>query len=125
MATQLYRQGTLGKALEEALDELVQSGAITPQAAMRATEHFDKSVVENLGKATSTATMKGGLLSYRYVNSVLTLNMRDVAFDFKERGRGSQSVDSGSLKVVACDASFFDGDSAPQKGASKPRSRPK
>lgn len=51
MSTQyyeLYRRSTLGVTLTEALDELIQSGHINPQLAMKVLSQFDKSMAEAL-----------------------------------------------------------------------------
>jgi transcription initiation factor TFIIA small subunit len=59
MATQpqyyeLYRRSTLGVTLTEALDELIQSGHISPQLAMKILTQFDKSMAEALGENVRT-----------------------------------------------------------------------
>ncbi|KAL6616793.1 hypothetical protein ACP70R_039063 [Stipagrostis hirtigluma subsp. patula] len=49
MATfELYRRSTIGNCLTETLDELVSSGAVSPELAIQVLVQFDKSMTEAL-----------------------------------------------------------------------------
>ncbi|KAL5672681.1 hypothetical protein ACJX0J_016987, partial [Zea mays] len=49
MATfELYRRSTIGTCLTETLDELVSSGAVSPELAIQVLVQFDKSMTEAL-----------------------------------------------------------------------------
>lgn len=49
-AYELYRRSTLGVTLTEALDDLVQSGALPPHLAMLVLYQFDKSMSQALAE---------------------------------------------------------------------------
>ncbi|KAJ7055610.1 Gtf2a2 protein [Mycena amicta] len=48
---EFYRGSSLGMALTDSLDELITSGAITPQLAMKVLQQFDKSLADTLVKS--------------------------------------------------------------------------
>uniref|UniRef100_A0A453GVJ4 Transcription initiation factor IIA subunit 2 n=1 Tax=Aegilops tauschii subsp. strangulata TaxID=200361 RepID=A0A453GVJ4_AEGTS len=81
-AIDLYRQSVIGVALIETLDEMVASGALSPDLAMAVVMQFDKSMCHALDKhVESRATFKGGnLRTYRYCDSIWTLNLRNTTF---------------------------------------------
>jgi hypothetical protein len=41
-AFELYRKSTVGICLTEALDELIQSGSLPPEVALKVLGHFDR-----------------------------------------------------------------------------------
>jgi transcription initiation factor TFIIA small subunit len=56
---QLYRESSLGKALTETLDELIQDQLLDPPTAMKVLSQFDSSISEALRiKVRSRATFK-------------------------------------------------------------------
>ncbi|KAF7040762.1 hypothetical protein CFC21_050639 [Triticum aestivum] len=81
-AIELYRQSVIGVALIETLDEMVASGALSPDLAMAVVMQFDKSICHALDKhVESRATFMGGNLhTYRYCDSIWTLNLRNTTF---------------------------------------------
>ncbi|CAK5285009.1 unnamed protein product [Mycena citricolor] len=68
---ELYRASSIGMALTDSLDELITSGAITPQLAMKVLQVFDEAIYEKLAKTVGTgpekakATLKGKMKTYR------------------------------------------------------------
>ncbi|KAF7367173.1 Transcription initiation factor IIA gamma subunit [Mycena sanguinolenta] len=47
---EFYRGSSIGMALTDSLDELITSGAITPQLAMKVLQQFDKSLADTMVK---------------------------------------------------------------------------
>ncbi|KAM0786959.1 hypothetical protein ACM66B_002378 [Microbotryomycetes sp. NB124-2] len=104
---QLYRRSSLGAALFEALDELIQSGHINPQLAMRVLNQFDKSASQTLATQVKTkSAVKAHLQTYRLVEEVWTFVLKDPTFKFENN---SETVTvPGKLKIVACKAGTAD-----------------
>ncbi|KAK4057358.1 Transcription initiation factor IIA subunit 2 [Microbotryomycetes sp. JL221] len=103
---QLYRRSSLGAALFEALDELIQSGHINPQLAMRVLNQFDKSASQTLATQVKTkSTVKAHLQTYRLVEEVWTFVLKDPMFKFEDQ----ETVQvPGKIKIVACKAGTAD-----------------
>ncbi|XP_037416226.1 transcription initiation factor IIA subunit 2-like isoform X2 [Triticum dicoccoides] len=64
-AIDLYRHSAIGVALIETLNEMVASGALSPELAMAVIMQFDKG---------------GNLRTYRFCDSIWTLNLRNTTF---------------------------------------------
>ncbi|KAI0938664.1 Transcription initiation factor IIA small chain (TFIIA 13.5 kDa subunit), variant 2 [Taiwanofungus camphoratus] len=66
---EFYRGSSIGMALTDSLDELITSGAITPQLAMKVLQQFDKSLADTMVKQvkTKTALKVGPSPSFRSV----------------------------------------------------------
>ncbi|KAJ2737151.1 Transcription initiation factor IIA subunit 2 [Coemansia sp. BCRC 34962] len=80
---ELYRSSTLGTALTDSLDELIQAGHITPQLAIQVLEQYDKSISEALSnKVKAKATVKGKLGIYRLCDDVWTFIVENPTFKF-------------------------------------------
>ena len=102
MASQyeLYRRSSLGLALTDTLDDLIQEGLLDPQMAMKVLAQFDSSIAEALkSKVRSRATLKGHLHVYRFCDDVWTFVIDNVNFRFE-----NDSVVADKVKVVACSA---------------------
>ena len=66
-AYELYRRSTLGVTLTEALDDLVQSGALPPHLAMLVLYQFDKSMSQALAeRVRNKISMKVFLLTHPF-----------------------------------------------------------
>ncbi|XP_055697155.1 transcription initiation factor IIA subunit 2 isoform X2 [Phlebotomus papatasi] len=100
MSYQLYRQTTVGLALQESLDELFKYGQITPQLALKVILQFDKSINAALSnRVKARVTFKAAKLNtYRFCDNVWTLMLNDV--EFREVHEFAK-VDK--VKIVACD----------------------
>ncbi|KAK9686033.1 Transcription initiation factor IIA subunit 2 [Basidiobolus ranarum] len=97
---ELYRRSTLGMALTDSLDELIQSGHMNPQLAMKVLVQFDKSITEALSsKVRSRATFKGHLDTYRFCDDVWTFIIENPTFRFEH-----DTVLADKVKIVACNA---------------------
>uniref|UniRef100_A0A8D1NUV1 Transcription initiation factor IIA gamma chain n=1 Tax=Sus scrofa TaxID=9823 RepID=A0A8D1NUV1_PIG len=59
MAYQLYRNTTLGKSLQESLDELKQSQQITPQLALQVLLHCEKAINSALAQRVRNSQFQG------------------------------------------------------------------
>eukprot|EP00842_Homolaphlyctis_polyrhiza_P001989 jgi/Hompol1/2791/HPOL_000383-RA len=94
---ELYRRSSLGIALTDTLDELIQDGHIEPQTALR----FDTSFAEALSKQVrSKASMKGHLHTYRFCDDVWTFIVdENPNFRFD-----NENVQANRVKIVACSA---------------------
>ncbi|EXC01187.1 Transcription initiation factor IIA subunit 2 [Morus notabilis] len=100
MATfELYRRSTIGMCLTETLDEMVQSGTLSPELAIQVLVQFDKSMTEALeSQVKSKVTIKvrlfvgidsrskgswivaGHLHTYRFCDNVWTFILQDALF---------------------------------------------
>ncbi|CEG82197.1 Putative Transcription initiation factor IIA subunit 2 [Rhizopus microsporus] len=82
------------------LDELIQSGHITPQLAMRVLVTFDRSISEALSQIVKNkATLKGHLHTYRFCDEVWTFIVENPNFKFDQ-----ELVSADKVKIVACNA---------------------
>lgn len=101
---QLYRRSSLGTALFEALDELIQSGHINPQLALKVLNQFDKSASLTLStdlKAKCSA--KGHLATYRLCDEVWTFILKNPTFKLENNSEIVGPL-PGKVKIVACKA---------------------
>ncbi|KAI8916064.1 transcription initiation factor IIA, gamma subunit, helical domain-containing protein [Gorgonomyces haynaldii] len=95
-----YRSSTIGVALTEAVDDLVQEGQLDPQLAMKVMQQFDISVGEALkNKVRARATLRGHLHMYRSCDDVYTFVVSDANFRFE-----NETVKADKVKIVACSA---------------------
>ncbi|TFK41806.1 transcription initiation factor IIA gamma subunit [Crucibulum laeve] len=96
---EFYRGSTIGMALTDSLDELITSGAITPQLAMKVLQQFDKSLADGMFKNVKTkVTLKGHLRNYRNCDDVWTFFVRNPAFKME----GNEQVGAPKIKIIAC-----------------------
>ncbi|TVU37022.1 hypothetical protein EJB05_18988, partial [Eragrostis curvula] len=104
MATfELYRRSTIGTCLTETLDDLVSSGAVSPELAIQVLVQFDKSMTEALeAQVKSKVTLKGHLHTYRFCDNVWTFILTDATFKSDEISETLSKV-----KIVACDSKLL------------------
>lgn len=121
--TQVY--SSIGLALIDSLDELVHSGRIEPQLAMKVIATFDKSITEVLADKVKTRLTfkvrarckyckktislpllmhslccKGHLDTYRFCDEVWTFLIKDVSFKLDNQN----TVQADRIKIVSCNA---------------------
>ncbi|KAI8583898.1 hypothetical protein K450DRAFT_220489 [Umbelopsis ramanniana AG] len=97
---ELYRRSSTGMALTDSLDELIQSGHINPQLAMKVLVTFDKSITEALtSKVKSKAVFKGHLDTYRFCDDVWTFVVDSVNAKLE-----TETITTERVKIVACNA---------------------
>ena len=98
---QLYRNTSLGIALQDALDEQVKTQQVTPSLALKVLQQFDKSMTQSLNQKVKTRyTFKGRLKVYRYCDNVWTCVIEDT--EFKE-SHSQEQISSKKVKIVACE----------------------
>ncbi|KAF8526613.1 transcription initiation factor IIA, gamma subunit, helical domain-containing protein [Hysterangium stoloniferum] len=96
---EFYRGSSIGMALTDSLDELITSGAITPQLAMKVLTQFDKSLTETLSKQVKTKTsLKGHLKTYRLCDDVWTFFVKNPQFKMES----NEVVSASKIKIIAC-----------------------
>ncbi|KAL8141245.1 hypothetical protein V2J09_007266 [Rumex salicifolius] len=97
MATfELYRRSTIGMCLTETLDEMVQSGTLSPEVAIQSMTEALESQVK------SKVTIKGHLHTYRFCDNVWTFILQDALL------KNEDSQDNvGRVKIVACDSKLL------------------
>ncbi|KAF7324785.1 Glycoside hydrolase [Mycena kentingensis (nom. inval.)] len=113
---EFYRGSPIGIALTDSLDELITSGDITPQLAIKVLQQFDKSLADTMvnsvkAKATLKASrapflyvptltpFQGHLKTYRNCDDVWTFVVKDASFKMD----GSEGVvHTPSVKIIAC-----------------------
>ncbi|ORY92162.1 transcription initiation factor IIA, gamma subunit, helical domain-domain-containing protein [Syncephalastrum racemosum] len=98
---ELYRRSSIGMALTDSLDELITTGHINPQLAMRVLSTFDKSISEALAQLVrNKANVKGHLHTYRFCDDVWTFIIENPNFKFEQQ----DTVSAEKVKIVACNA---------------------
>uniref|UniRef100_F1LEY5 Transcription initiation factor IIA subunit 2 n=1 Tax=Ascaris suum TaxID=6253 RepID=F1LEY5_ASCSU len=104
MAYQMYRTTTLGVALRNTLDELVEDGTISPPLAQNVMATFDKCINKALSQRVKNKTSfkADKLRAYRFCDNVWTFVMENV--EFRDATRPIEGVIE-RVKFVACDAS--------------------
>ncbi|GLT60578.1 hypothetical protein SLA2020_333390 [Shorea laevis] len=104
MATfELYRRSTIGMCLTETLDEMVQSGTLSPENAFQVLVQFDKSMTEALeNQVKSKVGLRGHLHTYRFCDNVWTFILQDAEFKNDENWEKI-----GRVKIVACDSKLL------------------
>ncbi|TFK97937.1 transcription initiation factor IIA gamma subunit [Pterulicium gracile] len=96
---EFYRGSSIGMALTDSLDELITSGAITPQLAMKVLQQFDKSLADTMVKQVkSKAILKGHLHTYRLCDDVWTFIVKTPVFKMES----SENVGAQKIKIIAC-----------------------
>jgi transcription initiation factor TFIIA small subunit len=98
-------------ALTDALDEMVVSGVISPIAAMKVLQEFDKSVCEAIRMTKVKANIKGRLHTYRFCGNVWTFLVEDASVHLTETDSSTREFKLKLLKVVACDSKLAENDS--------------
>ncbi|KAK9464615.1 transcription initiation factor IIA, gamma subunit, helical domain-containing protein [Lipomyces arxii] len=96
---ELYRRSSIGAALMDSLDALIQDSKIQPQLAMKILSTFDRCSADALGeKLRSTRlSFKGHLDVYRFCDDVWTFIIKDVQFKME----GNELVSAEKIKIVA------------------------
>ncbi|ORX41892.1 hypothetical protein BCR36DRAFT_587692 [Piromyces finnis] len=95
---ELYRRSSVGMALTDTLDEMIQGSLIDPQLAMKILHQFDLSMAEALQKnVRCKAGFKGHLDTYRFCDDVWTFVVINPNFRFE-----NESMVANKIKVVAC-----------------------
>ncbi|KAF7797054.1 hypothetical protein EIP86_008246 [Pleurotus ostreatoroseus] len=104
---EFYRGSSIGMALTDSLDELITSGSITPQLAMKVLQQglnpvdhqFDKSLADTLVKQVKTKTnLKGHLHTYRLCDDVWTFIVKNASFKMES----NEMVSTQKIKIIAC-----------------------
>ncbi|KAJ2692279.1 Transcription initiation factor IIA subunit 2 [Coemansia spiralis] len=94
-----YRNGTLGIALTDTLDELIQAGHITPQLAIQVLEQFDRSLIETLKtQVKAKAVVKGRLGRYGNCDDVWEFVITNAQFRL---GVSKEELSVDRIKIVA------------------------
>jgi transcription initiation factor TFIIA small subunit len=84
--------------LTDALDELVSSGQVDPQLALKVLANFDKAITDELANnVKSRLTFKGNLNVYRSCDEVWTFILKNANFKFD-----NESVTADRIKIIAC-----------------------
>ncbi|KPI38212.1 Transcription initiation factor IIA subunit 2 [Cyphellophora attinorum] len=97
----LYRGSSVGEALIDAIDELINQSRIEPQLAMKILDNFDRAMYENLSANVKTrVTFKGHLETYRFCDDVWTFLVKDVKF----KSEGMTEFTGDKVKIISCNA---------------------
>lgn len=100
MAYQVYRNTTLGRTLQDAIDEIITREKLPEHLAFRCLTQFDKSINNAFRhKIRTQLTFKSGhLKTYRFCDNVWTL-----VFENTEFRNVHELIKVDKLKIVACD----------------------
>ncbi|XP_017067516.1 transcription initiation factor IIA subunit 2 [Drosophila eugracilis] len=98
MNSELYRHTTLGNALEDTLEEMIQEGIVSDDLVRAIWKKYDKSITKALQKrAAAKLTFKADkLVNYRFCDNVWTLILEGV--EFRD---GPHTYEVDKVKVVA------------------------
>ncbi|KAG0135533.1 hypothetical protein HOY82DRAFT_600390 [Tuber indicum] len=80
---------SVGVALLDTIDELVQAGRITPALAQKILFNYDVSVQDNIKKCGVEIKMKAKIIDYTSVESIYKFNLKDVVITKAKEGRRS------------------------------------
>ncbi|KZO98667.1 transcription initiation factor IIA gamma subunit [Calocera viscosa TUFC12733] len=95
---EFYRSASIGRALMDSLDELIQDGVITPQLAFKVLMQFDRATTETLSKHVKFKTsLKGHLSTYRLCDDVWTFFVKNPSFKIE----GGELVQADKVKIIA------------------------
>jgi transcription initiation factor TFIIA small subunit len=101
----IYRKSSIGLCLEDAVDELVESGKLPPALQKDIMAQFDKSINEALSNQTKNKILiKGHTHTYRVIDSVYLFLLDNASFKMITP-RSDQPVELGHVKIIAGDAS--------------------
>ncbi|KYQ93286.1 transcription initiation factor IIA gamma chain [Tieghemostelium lacteum] len=96
---ELYRRSTVGEALTDSLDELLQNQYIDQNVYSKILTQFDKSLSEALSTGIKTkSVIKGKLHTFRFCDSVWTFIVDNAEFK-----SDSETTRVDRVKIVACD----------------------
>lgn len=101
MSYQVYRNTTLGRTLQDALDEMTTREKLPEHLAYRCLVEFDKAIINAFkNKIKTMLTFRSAhLKTYRFCDNVWTLVFEDTEF------RNVQElIKVDKLKIVACDS---------------------
>ena len=102
--TQIYRHGSLGSALIDAIDDMIINGRIQPQVGKSALENFDRIMCRSLGDLTrAKLSFKGRLDMYRHCDNIWTFELKDVKMTMNP-GKQGRAIEVKRLKIVSYDA---------------------
>ncbi|BFZ58968.1 Transcription initiation factor IIA subunit 2 [Savitreella phatthalungensis] len=97
---EIYRATSIGNALTDTLDEMIQTGRLAPRLAMKVLFHFDRIAAEMLAdKVKNKLTFKGHLDTYRFCDEVWTFIIKAASFKFDE-----ETVTADKIKIIACNS---------------------
>ncbi|KAI9164565.1 Transcription initiation factor IIA subunit 2 [Blastocladiella emersonii ATCC 22665] len=92
-----YRNSTIGQALTDALDDMIQTGTIQASVANRVLGHFDRAISAQLSQVNARGSFRGSLSTYRNCDDVWTFILRDVTFKFDR-----ENIHADKVKIIAC-----------------------
>lgn len=98
---EFYRQSLIGKALQDVIEEKVQTNKLTPMQAKYIMEKFDSVIPTIFNKTVqNNANFKGVVSRYNFVDGVWNFMTSDFVLSINnELFRINEK-----LKIVACDA---------------------
>lgn len=92
---------SIGGALTETLDDMIQEGRLAPQLAMKILTNYDRAAAEALQeKVKARLTFKGHLDTYRFCDEVWTFIIKDATFKFE-----NENLSADRIKIIACNCS--------------------
>ena len=92
---------SIGEALIDTIDDLINDGRIEPQLAMKILSNFDRVVAEVLAeRVKARLNFKGHLHTYRFCDDVWTFLVKDVVL----KCEGGENVSVDAMKIVSCNS---------------------
>lgn len=105
---EFYRASSVGEALMETLNDLINANRITGALAIKILHHFDRVVLEVLAtELHATTKIKAKIKHYQNVDEVWTFVLKNVCFTTKENGQKKGEVQefrAEHITILACPA---------------------
>jgi transcription initiation factor TFIIA small subunit len=105
---EFYRASSVGEALAETLNDLINANRITGALAIKILHHFDRVVPEVLATDLhATTKIKAKIKHYQNVDEVWTFVLKNVCFTTKENGQKKDEVQefrAEHITILACPA---------------------
>jgi transcription initiation factor TFIIA small subunit len=105
---EFYRASSVGEALMETLNDLINANRITSALAIKILHHFDRVVPGVLAtEVHATTKIKAKIKHYQNVDEVWTFVLKNVCFTTKENGRKKDEVQelrAEHITILACPA---------------------
>ena len=103
---ELYRNASIGSALQDALDELIESQQISREMAKKINLQFDRSLHKVMSEQlTNQVRFKANCKTFNELDNIRRFQLNDM-----ELTLDGEQVKVQSMKLVACDSKIVPAD---------------
>ncbi|KAI5181564.1 transcription initiation factor TFIIA small subunit [Nematocida sp. AWRm80] len=112
---QFYRESNIGKALQDTIEEKINSQTITPQQGNTLLEMFDNAVYLVFNRSVhNKMSFKASIINYKNFADVWTFVVKNFVMSIND-----VIVRANKVKIVACDANITAEKTTRGKGSDK------